>query len=89
VFVYTQISRKRARVQHRPTFVSRTPDQVLEQNDVQIVDLEGTVLAVAKINGIVKAGDRYAIEGDPLPNDPRIGKPTTTPHRSRNSVGYF
>jgi len=48
--------------------VSRTPDQVLEQNDVQIVDLEGTVLAVAKINGIVKAGDRYAIEGDPLPN---------------------
>jgi hypothetical protein len=64
-------------------------DQVLEQNEVQIVDLEGTVLAVAKINGIVKAGDRYAIEGDPLPNDPRIGKPTTTPHRSRNSVGYF
>ena len=43
-------------------------DQVLEQNEVQIVDLEGTVLAVAKINGIVKAGDRYAIEGDPLPN---------------------
>ena len=28
-------------------------DQVLEQNEVQIVDLEGTVLAVAKINGIV------------------------------------
>ena len=63
-------------------------DQVLEQNEVQIVDLEGTVLAVAKINSIVKAGDRYAIEGDPLPNDPRIGKPTTTPRRSHN-VGYF
>jgi hypothetical protein len=64
-------------------------DQVLEENEAQIVDLEGTVLAVAKINGLVKAGDRYAIEGDPLPNDPRIGKSTTTPHRSRNSVGYF
>jgi hypothetical protein len=64
-------------------------DRVLEQDEVQIVDLEGTVLAVARIKGVVKAGDRYAIEGDLLPHDPRIGKPTTTPHRSRNSVGYF
>jgi len=64
-------------------------DRVLEQDEVQIVDLEGTVLAVARINGVVKAGDRYAIEGLLLPDDPRIGKPTTTPHRSRNSVGYF
>lgn len=72
----------------RGTWVFKA-DRVLDQDEVQVVDLDGTVLAVATIRGVVKAGDRYAIEGDLLAEDARIGKPTTTPHRSRNSVGYF
>lgn len=64
-------------------------DRALAQEEAQIVDLEGTVLVVAKITGITKYGDRYALEGDPLLGDPRVGQPTSTPHRSRNSVGYF
>jgi hypothetical protein len=40
-------------------------------------------------SGVFKAGGRYAIDGKLLLNDPRVGKPTTTPHRSRNSIGYF
>ncbi len=47
------------------------------------------MLAIAKITGIVKCGNRYALEGDLLLGDPRVGKPTDSPHRSRNSVGYF
>jgi hypothetical protein len=47
------------------------------------------VLAVATITGISKHGDRYALEGELLRGDTRVGKPTTTPHRSRNSVAYF
>jgi hypothetical protein len=64
-------------------------DRALAQDEVQIVDLEGMVLAVGTIKGISKHYDRYALEGELLLGDPRVGKPTTTPHRSRNSVGYF
>lgn len=64
-------------------------DRALAQNEAQIVNVEGTVLAVAEITGISKHGDRYALEGKLLRGDPRVGKPTATPHRSRNSVAYF
>lgn len=64
-------------------------DRALAQDEAQIVDLAGTVLAVARITGITKCRDRYALEGELLLGDPRVGKRTTTPHRSRNSVGYF
>jgi hypothetical protein len=47
------------------------------------------VLAVATITGITKCGDRFALEGDLLAGDARVGKPTPTPHMSRNPVGYF
>lgn len=64
-------------------------DRALKQDEVQIVDLAGTVLAVARITGITKCGDRYALEGDLLLGDARVGQPTATPHPSRNSVAYF
>jgi hypothetical protein len=63
--------------------------RVLEEDEVQIVNLGGAVLAGATITGISKHGVRQAIEGTLRLGDPRVGKPTTTPHRSRNSVGYF
>ncbi|MFD9078218.1 hypothetical protein [Streptomyces erythrochromogenes] len=64
-------------------------DRALAQELVQIVNTEGTVLAVATITGISKHGDRYALEGDLLRGDVRVGQQTSTPHRSRNSVAYF
>ena len=64
-------------------------DRALAQDEVQIVDPAGTVLAVASITGITKHGSRYALEGRLLRGDARVGKPTATPHRSRNSVAYF
>lgn len=64
-------------------------DRALKQDEVQIVDLAGTVLAVATITGLTKCGGYYALEGELLLGDARVGKPTTTPHPSRNSVAYF
>ncbi|WP_127361661.1 hypothetical protein [Actinacidiphila soli] len=64
-------------------------DRALAQDEVQIVSPEGTVLALATITGISKHGDRYALEGELLRGDPRVGRITSTPHRSRNSVAYF
>ncbi|UKY47399.1 hypothetical protein [Streptomyces inhibens] len=64
-------------------------DRALSQNEVQIINTEGTVLAVATITGISKRGDRYALEGDLLHGDPRVGKPTPSPHLSRNPITYI
>ena len=66
-------------------------DRALEEDEVQIVNLDAIVVAVAKILGISKTRvpGRYAIDGELILGDPRVGKPTTTPHRSRNSVAYF
>jgi hypothetical protein len=66
-------------------------DRALAQDEAQIVNLDGTVLAVAEILGITKTKTpgRYAIDGRLKLGDPRVGKPTETPHKSRNSVGYF
>lgn len=64
-------------------------DRALSQDEVQIINTSGMVLVVAKITGISKHGDRYALEGDVLRDDPRVGRPTTSPHLSRNPVTYI
>lgn len=65
-------------------------DRALAQDEVQIVNTDGLVLAVAEITGIRKCdGGRFALEGTLRRGDARVGKPTATPHRSRNSVAYF
>lgn len=66
-------------------------DRALQQDEVQIIDLGGTVLAVAEVTGITtfKDTDRYAMTGNLRIGDPRVGKLTEHPHRSRNSVAYF
>ena len=63
-------------------------DRALAEDEVQLVNTAGTVLVVAKITGISKHGDRYALEGTLLRGDPRVGKPTPSPHLSRNPVTY-
>ncbi|MFD6225987.1 hypothetical protein ACFWFZ_03780 [Streptomyces sp. NPDC060232] len=55
-------------------------DRALAQDEVQIVNTEGTVLALARITGISKHGDRYALEGEVLRGDSRVGQPTPWPH---------
>lgn len=64
-------------------------DRALSQDEVQIINTDGTVLAVAKITGISKHGDRYALEGELLRGDARVGRPTPSPHLSRNPVTYI
>jgi hypothetical protein len=64
-------------------------DRALRQDEVQIVDPSGTVLAIATITGLTKCGGYFALDGRLLVGDPRVGRPTTTPHRSRNPVAYF
>lgn len=65
-------------------------DRALQETEAQIVNSAGTVLAVATITGITKCQDgRYAIEGDLLRGDPRVGQPTPVPHPSRNPVAYL
>ncbi|MGW7067129.1 hypothetical protein ACWGII_14275 [Streptomyces sp. NPDC054855] len=64
-------------------------DRALTQDEVQIINTEGTVLAVAKVTGISKHGGRYALEGKLLLGDPRVGRPTESPHLSRNPVTYI
>ncbi len=64
-------------------------DRALQEPEAQIVNTEGMVLAVARITGITKCEDgRYALEGDLLAGDPRVGQATPTPHPSRNPVAY-
>jgi hypothetical protein len=66
-------------------------DHALGQDEVQIVSPDGIVLAVARVRGITKTRlpGRYAIDGDLLRGDSRVGKATVTPQRSRNAVAYF
>jgi hypothetical protein len=73
------------------------PVRARAENEVQIVDQEGIVLAVARIKGVTKHRERYyerhrarfAIEGELLLGDSRVGKPTPTPHRIGGPVRYF
>ncbi|MFI9625993.1 hypothetical protein [Streptomyces sp. NPDC052042] len=64
-------------------------DRALSQSEAQIINAAGTVLAVARITGISKHGDRFALQGELLRGDPRVGRPTPSPHLSRNPVTYI
>ncbi|MGW6309104.1 hypothetical protein [Streptomyces niveus] len=64
-------------------------DRALSQDEAQIINTEGIVLAVAKITGISKSGDRYALLGELLHGDDRVGRATRSPHLSRNPVTYI
>ncbi|MFH9138864.1 hypothetical protein [Streptomyces sp. NPDC017524] len=64
-------------------------DRALSQDEVQIINTQGIVLAIAKITGISKHGNRYALQGKLLRGDNRVGHPTKSPHLSRNPVTYI
>ncbi|MBN9801345.1 MAG: hypothetical protein ACQEXM_26130 [Actinomycetota bacterium] len=66
------------------------PSAALAQDEAQVIDSSGTVLAVARITGISKAADgRFIVDGELLVDDARVGQPTPHPHRSRNPLAYF
>ncbi|MFJ2788684.1 MULTISPECIES: hypothetical protein [unclassified Streptomyces] len=64
-------------------------DRALSQDEAQIINTEGIVLAIAKITGISKRGNRYALLGELLRGDGRVGHATKSPHLSRNPVTYI
>ncbi|MEU3877639.1 hypothetical protein, partial [Streptomyces sp. NPDC029704] len=64
-------------------------ERTLARDEVQIIAPDQTVLAVAQITGITRHGDRHALDGRLLSGDARVGKPTTTPHPSRNPIAYL
>ncbi|MCX4681753.1 hypothetical protein OG413_41870 [Streptomyces sp. NBC_01433] len=64
-------------------------DRALAQQEAQIINTEGIVLAVARITGVTKCHDRYALEGELLHGDSRTGRPSPYPHLSRNPVAYI
>jgi hypothetical protein len=64
-------------------------DHALDQQQVQIVNLDGTVVAVATIRGVTRVRDgrrRFFLEGTRIENHPRVG--TTARHPSRNPIAY-
>jgi hypothetical protein len=63
-------------------------DRVLEQDEAEVIDPDETVVAIAKITGVSKYGDRLAVDGELLVNDPRVGSKTKHPHPSRNPVAF-
>jgi hypothetical protein len=64
-------------------------DRALAQAEVQIISPEDIVLAVATITGVSKHGSKFAVEGDLLRGDPRVGSPTPSPNTSLNPVAYI
>ncbi|WP_424892214.1 hypothetical protein [Streptomyces sp. XH2] len=62
--------------------------RALARDEVQIIAPDQTVLAVARITGITRHGDRHALQGRLLSGDARVSKPTPTPHPSRNPIAY-
>lgn len=64
-------------------------DRVMEQDEVEIVSPDLTVLAVATITGVAKYGDRRAVQGTLLRGDPRVGKRSVHPHPSQNAIAYY
>lgn len=62
--------------------------RALDQDEVQIINSEGTILAVAEITGIIKHGDRREVQGRLIESDPRVGAATAIPYPSRNPISY-
>ncbi|WP_178980835.1 hypothetical protein [uncultured Corynebacterium sp.] len=62
--------------------------RAIAEHEVQIIDGSGVILAVAEITGLMKCGDRQALQGTLLLGDPRVGQPSPYPAASRNPVSY-
>lgn len=61
--------------------------RAIDEDEVQIVNKEGRVLAVGTVRGLIKHGNRLEIVGEPLFGDPRVGT-TVEQTRSQNPISY-
>lgn len=84
---YPGISEREAWIAGRGVWKLRVA-RALAEDEVQIIDADGVVLAVAEITGLKKCGSRQAVDGQLLEGDPRVGRPTPFPAASRNPVSY-
>lgn len=81
---------ERARLQALKT------DRALSHQTVEVIDRNEIVLAVVELYGVTRfwpaSGStqlRFALEGDLINGDPRLGKESEYPHTSHNPVMYF
>jgi hypothetical protein len=66
-------------------------ERVLQQDEAIVTNLDGIILAVAKITKVEKpdeAPERRAIEGILIPDDPRIGTASPNINSARNPISY-
>lgn len=61
--------------------------RAIDEDEVRIVNPSGTILAVAKIRGLIKHGNRLEVAGDLLEGDPRVGT-TVELNRAQNPISY-
>ncbi|MCM0618349.1 hypothetical protein MOD31_20185 [Paenarthrobacter sp. TYUT067] len=61
--------------------------RAIDEDEVRIVNPSGTILAVAKIRGLIKHGNRLEVVGDLLTGDPRVGT-TVELNRAQNPISY-
>ena len=61
--------------------------RAIDEDEVRIVNPSGTILAVAKIRGLIKHGNRLEVVGGLLEGDPRVGT-TVELNRAQNPISY-
>ena len=62
--------------------------RALEQDEVQIINQSGIIVAVGSINAVVKHGERREVQGRLKPGDPRVGTSTTIRFGTHNPISY-
>ena len=62
--------------------------RAIDEDEVQIVNSKGTILAVATMRGLIKHGNRLEIMGDLLKGDPRVGTVASHVSKSQNPISY-
>ncbi|WP_408979551.1 hypothetical protein [Pseudarthrobacter sp. NKDBFgelt] len=61
--------------------------RAIEEDEVRIVNSKGTILAVAKVRGLIKHDNRLEVVGDLLEGDSRVGE-TVQLNRAQNPISY-
>jgi hypothetical protein len=61
--------------------------RAIEEDEVRIVNSAGIILAVAKMRGLIKHGNRLEVVGDLLEGDPRVGMSVQL-NRAQNPISY-
>jgi hypothetical protein len=63
--------------------------RAIDEDEVQIVSGEGTILAVATMRGLIKHGNRLEIIGDLQKGHERVGTVAGHVSKSQNPISYL